>query len=478
MSENTKLQLLLAPQVPTLERLMSLNMPQNVDVKAMVMQELEYLNYAAVFKPEILDCLPETIVAGVKTALKKNLTLDPDAGLLYITTRSVKIGGAWFKALEVKPTSDGKISIGRQTGRLLDIQRPWVTYMADGRVDTANVKIQVPAFDEHARPCARWETVTLGYTQFDRLRYFSHKDKSRNKEGLSQDDHARLICANHLYTSHLGWIDPEFACAKVINAAMKRKGTNQNENRVLNLVNNDERFVDPKIENEIQNDDWQDAEELVTTAPPVYQAAPPPPTPPPPAANNAVPPPPPPPPAAQPEANTPEAIIAIAKPLILAAKTVPELNKLWKDNKKAWDGIDIIKDMIKEIREKIKNTPAGSDTPPLPPPPPPAAPSQPVVEADFNIDAPPPPPAATGVDYEMYGLIFACNTADEIRQLYTLHKDRVNKDEALKKFLTDSGKELANSRPKLAIPVQMPGAIDISKEVVSMPPVVVDDPLI
>ena len=75
--------------VPELKAIMMLNANEGTDVETLVLQELEYVRMAALSKPEILECLPQTILMAVKSVLKKNLSLDPSAGLVYIKTRWV-----------------------------------------------------------------------------------------------------------------------------------------------------------------------------------------------------------------------------------------------------------------------------------------------------------------------------------------------------------------------------------------------------
>ena len=420
------------PHATSMARLMSINAP-GVDTMPLVMQELEYLEYKAVFLPEIKDCIPDTIVAAVKSVIKQNLSLDPDAGLVYITTRNVQVGGQWGKALEIHPSPDGKISIARQCGRVLDLEKPYCTFMADGRVDTANIKIQVPGYDEKMQPCTRWELVPLGYKDFDRLRWFSHRDKSRNKQDA---DAATLNYANSLYTSWHGWIDPEFACAKVINAAMKRKGTNASEKRVN--ITPGERFVSPEvlqaladegleytgfeeIKEEAANTAQHNTPAPIFTQPAAEQPAP--------AQTNTE---------SQP-AQTNNAPTPLE--LIAAAETKEALESLWKANEKEWK-IDVeLKNAVKIKKASFKATPPA--TPPA-----------------FSLDETPAP--VNNLNH--YIAVQGCADPEAIRAYYAANKEAVNGDQKLKDYLVECGQCLANNRERPVCPVTLPGAPAITNE--------------
>jgi hypothetical protein len=318
--------------------------------------------------------------------------------------------------------------------------------MPDGRVDTANIEIQVPAYDENRNPIARWETVTLGYTQFDRLRWFSHRDKSRNKE-LSAEDHARLSAANSLYTSWMGWIDPEFACAKVINAAMKRKGTNSAEKRLTILEGPQERFVSPEILKAMAEDGEEyTGYEIVNDTPsaetpaPVQPAAPVVSTPAAPVANNI--------PEKSPAEKQDAAIVMINN-----CDSTKAINDLWKLNKAEWEKDEVIKKAANEKKAALKNpgaSPVQPASPVTPPPPPPPAP----VAQTTEVGNP---------NYDFYRKVMQLGTADEIRNFYNENKDEVNKDNTLKTFLVDTGRELANNRPRPVCPIQLPGENEVAE---------------
>ncbi len=221
MSENTTIALL-KQQQPTLEAIIKINTTNPNDAAAIAIQELEFLSMHMIAKPFISECIQETVIHAVKYSLKNNLSLDPNAGLVYLTPISVKTkedGKDVYKtALEIKPTADGKLSIAYQCGTILDHERPKVIKDGQGKVVSVSVRILLPSV-----PNPRWEEVEMDQSDFDRLRKFSH---IKNARGKNDADIKKLNYANPLYTSFNGGIDPEFARSKVVSAALKKRGTN------------------------------------------------------------------------------------------------------------------------------------------------------------------------------------------------------------------------------------------------------------
>lgn len=222
---------LLKESVPEIKAILALNARPGVDVDTMALQELENLRLLAITKPEIMQCMPQSVLLALKMVLKQNLTLDPYAGLIYIKTRNVKVGtddkgqDVWKKALEIQPSANGLISIARQCGRILDIKRPEVQKdPQSGKVTSASVEILLPS-----TPSPRWETFKFDTDDFYRWQRASHKENARNKKDA---DANTLNYSNDNYTNWKGGIDPEFARAKAIRHALKKLGTNQNEIRM------------------------------------------------------------------------------------------------------------------------------------------------------------------------------------------------------------------------------------------------------
>ncbi len=219
--ENNTIALIKSEQ-KTLEKIIFLNCSNMQEAQAIALQEIEYLKMHMVTKDFIEKCIPETIIQAVKYTLKNKLSLDPNAGLVYLMPISVKVDNVWKTALEIKPTADGRISIARQCYTILDNKRPQIAKDATGKVTKASVEILLPSTPE-----PRWELVEIDQDDFDRLRGYSHRKNARNKTDANADT---LNYANPLYTSHKGGIEPEFARSKVVSIALKKRGTNQNFN--------------------------------------------------------------------------------------------------------------------------------------------------------------------------------------------------------------------------------------------------------
>lgn len=225
MEKQTGLQLL-EEQTPTLIALSAINLPAGVDPRALVMQELDFLKQVSITKPDILNCIPATIEYGVKFAIKNNLTLDPNAGLVYIKTRNVNTGtqtaAKWEKALEVQATCNGLLSINYQCGKIIDHKNPVVIKDSEGKVIGVEFELQ--------KANGRWEKFSFDESDFGRWRAASHKENSRGKNDASTKDYS-----NPNYSSFKKGIDPEFARAKSIRHSLKKLGTNVNEKYAVKI---------------------------------------------------------------------------------------------------------------------------------------------------------------------------------------------------------------------------------------------------
>lgn len=195
-------------------------------LQAMLVQEVEYMHMIITEKKELQGCDPNSVVQAIKNSIKWNLTLDPSAQLVYLMTRNVKNANGWVKVMTAKRSPNGALSFARQTGRILDHERPAVTYKqvkyGDQVVNVVNgvsVKLLLPSY-----PQPRWELFEFNEDEMNRWKLASHKDKSRNKEDAGQ----KWYC-NELYMSFNGGPDPEFIRAKAIQHALKKLGVNQSE---------------------------------------------------------------------------------------------------------------------------------------------------------------------------------------------------------------------------------------------------------
>lgn len=213
---------LIRPELPTLTAILSLNNDKDTTVlQTIALQELSYLEEHVLSKPEIINCHPQSILLAVKNVMRKNLTLDPSAGLVYIKTRKKEVNGKWIVMLEAQETANGLLSYNRQFGRILDFTNPKITKDAAGKVTGVSMRILKPSYPE-----PRWEDFEYDESDFKRWATASHKERGRGK---ADADLKTLNYANHLYRSWQGGIDPEFARAKCIRHSVKKLGTNPNE---------------------------------------------------------------------------------------------------------------------------------------------------------------------------------------------------------------------------------------------------------
>jgi hypothetical protein len=235
-TESTALQVLQAEKA-TLQAITLFNYGPNQDVASIIQNEISFLEGMALTKPDILACEPISILMNMKYVLKNNLSLDPNAGLVYTKTRNFKKqDGNWGKVLEVQPTCEGLISIAYQCGKILDHERPSVKKNEAGKVIEVTFRYMRPS------PTGpRWVDISFDESDFKRWRSKSHQENSRNKPDATQVDYS-----NPNYSNFNGGIDPEFARAKSIRHALKKLGTNANERIMVHIK--------PNIQNTISKD--------------------------------------------------------------------------------------------------------------------------------------------------------------------------------------------------------------------------------
>lgn len=247
---------ILEKERPQLEAVLALNASPDTDVKTMVLEELKHLEYAALAKPEIMKCDPRTVVSALRTVLKQNLSLDPYQGLVYIKTRNINTGTksapSIILALEIEPTANGLISINRQAGRILDVDRPEVKYDSMGKVISVSVKFLKPTFDASGNKATRWQEIVFDQSDILRWKKSSHR---QNAAGAPDGEFEK---ANALYRSHNGGVDPEFARAKAIRHGLKKLGTNMNEKgfKASAAPSNKAPIVDAKVASEESKEEF------------------------------------------------------------------------------------------------------------------------------------------------------------------------------------------------------------------------------
>ncbi len=244
--EENKTMALLKQELPQLKAVLALNALPGTDVETLALEELKHLELAALSKPDIFKCEPITVALAVRACLKQNLSLDPYQGLVYIKTRNVNTGTqsspVWKKALEIMPSANGLISIARQCGRILDVDRPEVEYNDKGVVISVTARFMIPTFDAKAQPSVRWVEHNFTESDFRRWALASHKESARGKQDA---DPVKMNYANPNYKIHNGGIDPEFARAKAIRHGLKKLGTNMNEKRAVGIQPAIKTVIDP-----------------------------------------------------------------------------------------------------------------------------------------------------------------------------------------------------------------------------------------
>ncbi len=204
---------------PELMALAQMNHPSlnNEAVKGLILNELSHFANIVMVKPKLNDCTTESIVAAVKQAVRKNLTLDPTAGLMYLTPRGVNIGTKekpqWIQILEAKETVNGLLSVALQSRSILDFEHPEVT-TENGKVVKVSMKIQ--------KASGRWETREFTQVNFEKWM------KASRRQNTPFGDQSGKEWANPLYFSQAGGIDEQFARTKCIRHSMTNLGTNMN----------------------------------------------------------------------------------------------------------------------------------------------------------------------------------------------------------------------------------------------------------
>lgn len=263
-------------ETPTLQALLALNMSGATDIHTIIQQEIEYLQMHLTLKPGLAACLPQSMLQAVKRAIKNNLSLDPSAGLVYLKPRSVNLAqqgqqDQWVRVLECTETANGLISIARQCGRILDIERPKVRKDDKGKIIAVSFRYLVPS-----TPSPRWEEVEFDESDFFRWRRASHKENSKGwkvTSGKDAPDQNSLNYANENYTNFYGGIDPEFARAKAIKHGLQKLGTNQNETRATSIQPDKKVVIETKGANAAADDEsngngFSSFEEVSSTIPP------------------------------------------------------------------------------------------------------------------------------------------------------------------------------------------------------------------
>lgn len=223
----------------TLTQLALINMPHGTAVEEanrLAMKEITNMRLLMDVRPELQVCAPNSILNAIKQCINDNLSLSPSAGLVYLYPTQVTIGtdGAnqpikeWV--MNYDPNANGRLSIARQTGAILDHKRPYFEFDAVGALDKVHLEILLPSWG-----APRWERITFDKRSFAKWRTAAEKKYN----GKTPSAYKAL---------HDG-IDPEFAASKAVRHGLSRLGTNTNEKRHLSQPV--ERMALPAIDPEV-----------------------------------------------------------------------------------------------------------------------------------------------------------------------------------------------------------------------------------
>lgn len=213
---------------PTLTQLVLVNMPPGTnphEAELLAMREIANMELIMSTSPDLAACSANSILLAVKQCINDNLTLAPSASLVYLYPRKVTVGTdssnqpikEWVICYD--PTANGRLSIARQAGSILDYKNPVYTFDTAGTLDTVTVEFLVPSI-----PSPRWQDVTFDKRSFEKWgEAAAAKSASKTKP-------------KH-YTSYKGGIDPEFAGTKAIRHGLAKRGTNMNERKNPALAN-------------------------------------------------------------------------------------------------------------------------------------------------------------------------------------------------------------------------------------------------
>lgn len=243
METNTSLVIAnLNDNIQTLAKIALINLPDGTSLEKAqrtVMKEIVNFEMACTMNPLLANPAIDkaSILIAVKQAIADNLSLSPNAGLVYLIPGKVQVGidpktnaKIYKEVLNYSPTAEGILSMSRQSGSILDHKRPVCTYDSAGKVDTVTFEFMVPAY-----PAPRWESIT-----FNKDNFAKWQQKSAAKFGGN---------SNPNYTAWNGGIDPEFAASKAIKHGLKKRGRNSNETISHYAISE----VKPEVKAEVKN---------------------------------------------------------------------------------------------------------------------------------------------------------------------------------------------------------------------------------
>jgi hypothetical protein len=257
---------------PEFQALIAINHPtmSKEAIQGMILNEISHYANIVSVKPDLNKCTKESVIAAIKQAIRKNLTLDPTAGLMYLTPRSVNVGNQqnkqWITVLEAKETVNGLISVALQSGAILDYSEPKIEYdgpnVLTAKVTKVSMQIQ--------KPSGAWEVREFNEINFKKWMTASHRQGSRGKDDASTRNYA-----NPLYFSQNGGIDQEFAKSKCIRHSLTRLGINMNNITANRIVVDAKPIIQVEVANQevIEHAEVMENNDLNETAPTIVISA-------------------------------------------------------------------------------------------------------------------------------------------------------------------------------------------------------------
>jgi len=192
------------------------------ELEAFVLNEISYLKERVELAPALQECREDSLLMCIRHALRDNVSLDANAGLVYIYPQKVKVAnGQYVSVAHYELSPNGRISLARQTGNILDFERPQLIKEGE-KVVGGFMKILKPSYPE-----PRWETYDYNQSDIDRWAKFSSK---KNKKWDNAQRKFVEGSPNALYSSGPGGgIDEGFMKAKIVKHTLKQLGINASE---------------------------------------------------------------------------------------------------------------------------------------------------------------------------------------------------------------------------------------------------------
>lgn len=206
-------------KLPELIKVAKVVFPKWTDeqVENYVLSELSFLKERLQLNEGLQECTAESLLQCIKKSLLDNVSLNLASNLVYIQKGSVKLNNQYVAIAQYGLSPEGKISVVRQSGMVLDITRPKLKKNSEGKVIGGTIEILKPS-----TPQPRWEEIE--FDESDINRWMNASTKKNNGK------------TNPLYTNGFaGGIDSEFMRSKILKHALgKGLGTNKNETLIEN----------------------------------------------------------------------------------------------------------------------------------------------------------------------------------------------------------------------------------------------------